>query len=145
MELRQLRSLEVLVESGFSVTLAAERLHLSRRFPNSPALNENLKPSCLCDRDEAADGADRYGEQVPAIHRILNDTENILAVGVTRRRERLRRVAYRHHPHPGAICVGPVIRVFREIYPRSICRFTRHAAATGGDGGQRQRRLLYLH
>ena len=120
MELRQLRSLEQLVESGFSVTLAAERLHLvqSAVSQHLSRLERELGTELFIRRGKRLTGLTETGEQV--LHyarRILNDTENILAVG--RDHEEVAsgelRIGTTHTQ--ARYVLAPVIRAFREIYP----------------------------
>ena len=120
MELRQLRSLYVLVESDFSVTEAAVRLHLvqSAVSQHLSRLEQELGTELFLRQGKRLAGLTETGEQVlQYARRILNDTENILAVG--RDREEVAsgelRIGTTHTQ--ARYVLPPVIRVFREIYP----------------------------
>jgi LysR family cys regulon transcriptional activator len=120
MELRQLRSLELLVESGFSVTQTAERLHLvqSAVSQHISRLEQELGTELFVRQGKRLVALTETGEQV--LHyarRILKDTENILAVGRDHEEETSGELRIGTTHTQARYVLAPVIRVFREIYP----------------------------
>ncbi|MCB1868246.1 MAG: LysR family transcriptional regulator [Gammaproteobacteria bacterium] len=121
MELRQLRSLEVLVESGFSVTLAAERLHLvqSAVSQHLSRLERELETELFVRQGKRLMALTDTGELVlQYARRILNDTENILAVGRDQEESVCGELRIGTTHTQARYVLAPVIRVFREIYPQ---------------------------
>jgi LysR family transcriptional regulator, cys regulon transcriptional activator len=121
MELRQLRSLDTLADSGFSVTLAAERLHLvqSAVSQHLSRLERELGAELFMRQGKRMVGLTETGERVlQYARRILHDTENILAVGRDHEDEASGdlRIATTHTQ--ARYVLPPVIRKFREIYPQ---------------------------
>ncbi|MCB1852447.1 MAG: LysR family transcriptional regulator [Gammaproteobacteria bacterium] len=121
MELRQLRSLVVLVESDFSVTLTAERLHLvqSAVSQHLSRLEQELGTELFQRQGKRLQGLTGSGEQVLRYaRRMLSDTANILAVG--RDQQALASGELRiGTTHTQARYVLPaVIREFRASYPQ---------------------------
>ena len=120
MELRQLRSLELLSESDFSVTLTAERLHLvqSAVSQHLSGLERELGTELFVRQGKRLLGLTETGELVlQYARRILSDTENIRAVG--RDHESVAsgelRIGTTHTQ--ARYVLPPVIRAFRKIYP----------------------------
>lgn len=121
MELRQLRSLDLLAESGFSVTLAAQRLHLvqSAVSQHLSRLERELGTELFVRQGKRLVGLTESGEQVLRYaRRILNDTENILAVGRDHEKESSGELRIGTTHTQARYVLVPVIRVFREIYPQ---------------------------
>lgn len=120
MELRQLNSLVALVENAFSVSRAAQRLHLVQ-----PAVSQHLKQleeelgTRLFRRNgKRLTGLTEAGEQVLSYARnILSDASNILAVGqehVSEERGMLR-LGTTHTQ--ARYVLPPILRHFSETYP----------------------------
>ncbi|RCX28378.1 LysR substrate-binding domain-containing protein [Thioalbus denitrificans] len=120
MELRQLRSLIAVVEADFSVSRAAERLHLVQ-----PAVSQHLKRleeelgTLLFSRQgKRLAGLTEAGERVLMHARqVLSGTASILAVGQdhTRHDSGVLRLGATHTQ--ARYVLPPVIRRFREEYP----------------------------
>jgi len=121
MELRQLRSLALLVDSGFSVTLAAEKAHLvqSAVSQHLSGLERELGVELLIRQGKRMLGLTDSGKQVlKYAHRILNDTENIQAVARDHADESSGELRIATTHTQARYVLPPVIRVFREIYPQ---------------------------
>lgn len=120
MELRQLRSLVALVESGFSVSRAALALHLVQPAVSQhlKQLEEELGTRLLQRRGKRMLGLTEAGEQVLRhARRALADTASIQAVGQNYRGERAG-VLRIGTTHTQARYVLPsAIRHFRDGYP----------------------------
>ena len=120
MELRQLRSLVALSETGFNVTQAAEQLHLvqSAVSQHLTRLEEELGVVLFNRQGKRLTGITAAGERVLHYARkTLADTENILSVArdfATETKGTLRLGT----THAQACYVLPsVLRVFRKAYP----------------------------
>ncbi|MCP4282946.1 MAG: LysR family transcriptional regulator [Gammaproteobacteria bacterium] len=121
MELRQLRSLEVLSDSDFSVTLTAERLHLvqSAVSQHLSRLERELGIELFMRRGKRLVGLTESGALVlQYARRILNDTENILAVGRDHEKESSGELRIGTTHTQARYVLAPVIRVFRKLYPQ---------------------------
>lgn len=120
MELRQLRSLVALNETGFNVTAAAQKLHLvqSAVSQHLTRLEDELGTEMFIRQGKRLTGLTEAGLQVLFYARkTLADCDNILAVGREHVEESsgIMRIAT---THTQACYVLPaVIRRFREIYP----------------------------
>lgn len=120
MEIRQLRSLAALEEAGFSVTAAAERLHLvqSAVSQHLQRLEDELGTELFQRRGKRLIGLTEAGRQVLFYaRRTLADCDNILAVGREHVEEQsgLLRIAT---THTQAVYILPrIIREFRQQYP----------------------------
>lgn len=120
MELRQLRSLVALSETGFNVTQAAEQLHLvqSAVSQHLSRLEEELGVVLFHRQGKRLTGITAAGERVLHYARkTLADTENILSVGrdFTAETKGTLRLGT---THAQACYVLPsVLRVFRKAYP----------------------------
>ena len=121
MEIRQLRSLAALEEAGFSVTAAAERLHLvqSAVSQHLQRLEDELGTELFQRRGKRLTGLTDAGRQVLFYaRRTLADCDNILAVGREHVEEQsgLLRIAT---THTQAVHILPaIIRAFRQQYPQ---------------------------
>jgi LysR family cys regulon transcriptional activator len=120
MELRQLRSLVALTESGFNVTQAAEKLHLvqSAVSQHISRLEDELGLVLFERQGKRLIGLSSAGEQV--LHharKTLADTDNILAIGrdyVDEAKGTLR-IGTTHTQ--ACYVLPPVLREFRRLYP----------------------------
>lgn len=120
MELRQLNSFVALVENGFSVSRAAQRLHLVQ-----PAVSQHLKQleeelgTRLFQRNgKRLTGLSEAGEQVLHYARnILSDASNILAVGQEHVSEEqgVLRIGTTHTQ--ARYVLPPIVRHFSQAYP----------------------------
>ncbi len=123
MELRQLRSLVALSETGFNVTQAAEQLHLvqSAVSQHLSRLEEELGVVLFHRQGKRLTGMTKAGEQVLHYARkTLVDTENILAIGrdFTEEAHGILRIGT---THAQACYVLPsVLSVFRKTYPAVV-------------------------
>jgi len=120
MELRQLRSLVALSETGFNVTQAAEQLHLvqSAVSQHLSRLEEELGVVLFHRQGKRLTGITSAGEQVLIYARkTLADTENILAIGrnFTQESQGTLRLGTTHAQ--ACYVLPPVLRTFRETYP----------------------------
>ncbi len=121
MQLRQIRSLAQMVDSGFNVTRAAERMHLVQSAVSQQLsrLEQELGTDVFQRQGKRILGLTEAGEQV--LHyaeRILKDMENITAIGRDHVDDN-RGVLRIGTTHTQARYVLPgVIRVFRKIYPQ---------------------------
>lgn len=121
MELRQLRSLALLVDSDFSVTLAAEKAHLvqSAVSQHLSGLERELGAELLIRQGKRLLGLTDSGKQVLLYaRRILNDTENIQAVARDHKDESSGELRIGTTHTQARYVLPPVIRVFRDIYPQ---------------------------
>ena len=120
MELRQLRSLVALSETGFNVTQAAEQLHLvqSAVSQHLSRLEEELGVVLFHRQGKRLTGITSTGEQVLHYARkTLSDTENILAIGKDYA-EKTQGTLRLGTTHAQACYVLPsVLRKFRKTYP----------------------------
>ena len=120
MELRQLRSLVALNETGFNVTAAAQKLHLvqSAVSQHLTRLEDELGTDLFMRQGKRLTGLTEAGQQVLFYARkTLADCDNILAIGREHVEEStgVLRIAT---THTQACYVLPaVIRKFRETYP----------------------------
>lgn len=120
MELRQLRSLVALTESGFNVTQAADKLHLvqSAVSQHITRLEDELGLVLFDRQGKRLIGLTSAGEQV--LHharKTLVDTDNILAIGrdyVDEAKGTLR-IGTTHTQ--ACYVLPPVLREFRRQYP----------------------------
>jgi LysR family transcriptional regulator, cys regulon transcriptional activator len=120
MELRQLNSLVSLVENGFSVSRAAQRLHLVQ-----PAVSQHLKQleeelgTHLFRRNgKRLTGLTVAGEQVLSYARnILCDASNILAVGQEHVAEERGMLRLGTTHTQARYVLPPILRHFSEVYP----------------------------
>ncbi len=123
MELRQLRSLVALTETGFNVTQAAERLHLvqSAVSQHLSRLEEELGVVLFERQGKRLIGITATGKQVVNYARkTLANTENILAIGRDFSEESLGTLRI-GTTHAQACYVLPsVLRMFRKTYPDII-------------------------
>ncbi|MCU7828680.1 MAG: LysR family transcriptional regulator [Candidatus Thiodiazotropha sp. (ex Myrtea sp. 'scaly one' KF741663)] len=120
MELRQLNSLIALAENGFSVSRAAQKLHLVQ-----PAVSQHLKQleqelgTRLFRRNgKRLTGLTESGERVLHYARnIITDTSNILAVGQEHVSEEkgVLRIGTTHTQ--ARYVLPPIVRHFSEAYP----------------------------
>ena len=120
MELRQLRSLVALSETGFNVTQAAEQLHIvqSAVSQHLTRLEEELGVVLFHRQGKRLTGITAAGEQVLTYARkALVDTENILAVGrdFTLETQGTLRLGTTHAQ--ACYVLPPVLRAFRKTYP----------------------------
>jgi len=120
MELRQLRSLVALSETGFNVTQAAEQLHLvqSAVSQHLSRLEEELGVVLFHRQGKRLTGITSAGEQVLIYARkTLADTENILAIGrdFTQESQGTLRLGTTHAQ--ACYVLPPVLRAFRKTYP----------------------------
>jgi len=120
MELRQLRSLVALSETGFNVTQAAEQLHLvqSAVSQHLSRLEEELGIVLFHRQGKRLTGITAAGEQVLLYARkTLADTENILAIGrdFTQESQGTLRLGTTHAQ--ACYVLPPVLRAFRKTYP----------------------------
>lgn len=120
MEFRQLNSLIALVESDYSVSRAAQRLHLVQ-----PAVSQHLKQleqelgvRLFRRNGKRLTGLSEAGEQVLHYARkILSDADNIQAVGREHRSEKqgVLRLGTTHTQ--ARYVLPPILRHFSETYP----------------------------
>jgi LysR family transcriptional regulator, cys regulon transcriptional activator len=120
MEFRQLNSLLALVESDYSVSRAAQRLHLVQ-----PAVSQHLKQleeelgvGLFRRNGKRLTGLTEAGEQVLHYARkILSDAGNILAVGQDHRSEErgVLRIGTTHTQ--ARYVLPPILRHFSQSYP----------------------------
>jgi DNA-binding transcriptional LysR family regulator len=120
MELRQLTSLVALAESGFNVTLAAERLHLVQSAVSQQLarLEEELGTQIFVRKGKRLLALTAAGEEILKYARqALAVRENILAVGRDHVEERsgVLRIGTTHTQ--ARYVLPPVIRVFRQTFP----------------------------
>lgn len=120
MELRQLRSLIVLTESGFNVTQAADKLHLvqSAVSQHISRLEDELGLVLFDRQGKRLIGLTAAGEQV--LHharKTLADTENILAIGRDYVDEASGTLRIGTTHTQACYVLPPVLRAFRRQYP----------------------------
>ena len=121
MELRQLRSLVALEESGFNVTAAAQRLHLvqSAVSQHLTCLEDELGTELFIRQGKRLTALTEAGRQVLYYARkTLADCDNILAIGREHVEEATGtlRIATTHTQ--AVYVLPPLIREFREQYPQ---------------------------
>lgn len=121
MELRQLRSLVALEESGFNVTAAAQRLHLvqSAVSQHLTRLEDELGTELFIRQGKRLTALTEAGRQVLYYARkTLADCDNILAIGREHVEEATGtlRIATTHTQ--AVYVLPPLIREFREQYPQ---------------------------
>ena len=120
MELRQLRSLVVISETGFNVTQAAEQLHLvqSAVSQHLSRLEEELGVVLFHRQGKRLTGITATGEQVLHYARkTLTDTENILAIGKDFSEETQGTLRLGTTHAQACYVLPPVLRKFRTVYP----------------------------
>ena len=120
MELRQLRSLVALSESGYSVTQAAQKLHLvqSAVSQHITRLEDELGLMLFNRQGKRLTGLTSAGEQVLVYARkALIDTDNILAIGrdMIDETKGVLRIGTTHTQ--ACYVLPPVLRAFRQDYP----------------------------
>ena len=121
MEIRQLRSLCTLVDNDFSVTVAAGQLHLvqSAVSQHLSRLERELGSELLVRNGKRLVGLTLAGERVVEYaRRILNDSDNIRAVGRDHQDEVSGELRLATTHTQARYVLPPVIRAFRERYPR---------------------------
>jgi LysR family transcriptional regulator, cys regulon transcriptional activator len=121
MELRQLTSLVALAESGFNVTVAAQRLHLvqSAVSQHLARLEEELGTQIFIRKGKRLLSLSAAGEEVLKYARqALAVRENILAVGRDHVEEGrgVLRIGTTHTQ--ARYVLPPVIRAFRQTFPK---------------------------
>lgn len=120
MELRQLRSLVVISETGFNVTQAAEQLHLvqSAVSQHLSRLEEELGVVLFYRQGKRLTGITATGEQVLRYARkTLTDTENILAIGKDFSEETQGTLRLGTTHAQACYALPPILRKFRTVYP----------------------------
>ncbi|MBC8210516.1 MAG: LysR family transcriptional regulator [Gammaproteobacteria bacterium] len=120
MELRQLRSLVALAESGFSVTQAADQLHLvqSAVSQHITRLEDELGVVLFNRQGKRLKSLTLAGEQV--LHharKTLADTANILSIGKDYVEEGSGTLRIGTTHTQACYVLPPVLRVFRRLYP----------------------------
>jgi LysR family cys regulon transcriptional activator len=121
MEIRQLRSLCTLVDNGFSVTVTAGQLHLvqSAVSQHLSRLERELGSELLVRNGKRLVGLTQAGERVlEYARRILNDSQNIRAVGRDHQDEVSGELRLATTHTQARYVLPPVIRAFRSRYPR---------------------------
>ncbi len=121
MELRQLRSLVTLVETGFNVSQAAERLHLVQPAVSQhlKQLEEELGTRLFLRHGKRLVGLSDAGEKVLAYSRnALVATGNILAVGMDQDRDETGQMRIGATHTQARYVLPPVIRRFAREYPK---------------------------
>jgi LysR family cys regulon transcriptional activator len=121
MDLRQLRSLVTLTESGFSVSRAAERLHLVQPAVSQhlARLERELGVQLVSRRGKRLTGLTAAGEQVlDYAQRVLSGVQNIRQIGREHANEAtgVLRVGTTHTQ--ARYVLPPVIKAFSAAYPR---------------------------
>lgn len=120
MELRQLRSLVALSETGFNVTQAAEQLHLVQSAVSQQLsrLEEELGVLLFHRQGKRLVGITAAGETVLHYARkTLADTENILAIGRDFADETHGTLRLGTTHAQACYVLPPVLRMFRKAYP----------------------------
>ena len=120
MELRQLNSLVTLVENDFSVSRAAQKLHLVQPAVSQhlKQLEEELGTRLFRRKGKRLTGLSEAGEKVLHYARnVLSDTANILAVGLEHVSEEkgVLRIGTTHTQ--ARYVLPPIVRHFSDAYP----------------------------
>ncbi|MEW8029148.1 MAG: LysR substrate-binding domain-containing protein [Candidatus Thiodiazotropha sp.] len=121
MELRQLKSLVLLVENDFSVSRTAQCLHLVQPAVSQhlKQLEDNLGTRLFLRQGKRLVGLTEAGERVVKYARnILADTANILAVGQEHVSEDVGTLRIGTTHTQARYVLPPVIRQFSLIYPK---------------------------
>jgi len=120
MELRQLRSLVALSETGFNVTQAAERLHLvqSAVSQHLSRLEDELGVVLFNRQGKRLTGITAAGEKVLHYARkTLADTENILSIGRDFAEDMQGTLRLGTTHAQACYVLPPILRAFRKSYP----------------------------